>query len=174
MGRDKALLPLGDSVLIDRVIAAVIAVGLEPLIVGRATLPTHPHVRCIADAHPDQGPASGVRTALDAAAGAAVLVLPCDVPQCSPALLTWLLSTWGEHGRPPAWAGCWDGELHPLPGIYGPNARPHLQAGGSLRRIFAQLPDCHIEVPAALRRSYLDLDTPDDVLDYDADAGGGG
>lgn len=170
MGRDKALLPVGDSVLIDRVIAAVIAVGLEPLIVGRSALPTHPQVRCIPDADPDQGPASGVRTALDEAAGGAVLVLPCDLPQCTPALLEWLRATWDAHGLPPVWAGSWDGDLHPLPGIYGPQTREHLHAGGSLRQVFAHIPGCSVEVPAALRRSYLDLDTPEDAARYGLDA----
>ena len=86
MGRDKALLPLGDQTLIERVIAAARPLACPCFIVGDPAtyahlgLPVHP------DRHPGLGPLGGLHTALGAT-GAPVLLLACDLPFLTPDFL---------------------------------------------------------------------------------------
>ena len=79
MGRDKALLQLGDQTLIERVLAAAHPLGYPRLIIGDPAayahlgLPVHP------DRHPGLGPLGGLYTALSTT-DAPVLLLACDLP----------------------------------------------------------------------------------------------
>ena len=66
MGRDKALLPLGDQTLIERVIAATRPLGYPCFIVGDPATYTHLGLPVHPDRHPGLGPLGGLHTALGA------------------------------------------------------------------------------------------------------------
>jgi molybdopterin-guanine dinucleotide biosynthesis protein A len=87
-GVDKASLPIGRARIIDRQLAALSAVTDDIRIVADdreryAGL----GLRVIADVIPDAGPLGGLYTALVDAAHQRVLILACDLPFVTPALL---------------------------------------------------------------------------------------
>jgi molybdopterin-guanine dinucleotide biosynthesis protein A len=91
MGRDKALLPWGDTDLLGHALARLqastpevrILVGSEPRHCGRG-------VATVTDAAPDLGPVGGLLAALEAAPGRPALLLAVDLPLVPIALLAHL------------------------------------------------------------------------------------
>lgn len=124
MGRDKALLPLGDQPLIERVLAAADPLGYPRVIIGdRATyahlgLPVHP------DRRPALGPLGGLYTALSTTT-APVLLLACDLPFLTPDFLRYLVDRRGLHQAvvPHTNAG-----LQPLCALYEPSCLAAVEA----------------------------------------------
>ena len=95
-GADKASLPIGDARIIDRQLAALSAVADDIRIVANdrdryAGL----GLRVIGDAVPDRGPLGGLYTALVDAAHDRVLILACDLPFVTAALLERLVTESG-------------------------------------------------------------------------------
>ena len=117
MGRDKALLPLGDQTLIERVIAATRPLGYPCFIVGDPAtyahlgLPVHP------DRHPGLGPLGGLHTALGAT-GATVLLLACDLPFLTTDFLRHLADRRGPHQAVVPYTAT---GLQPLCALYEPS-----------------------------------------------------
>ena len=98
MGRNKALLPLGDSPLIAHVIRRMRLVTDELLLItnnpaeyAHLGLPMH------SDSVPDAGALGGIYTGLTHASYDAVLCVACDSPFLQPKLLTHLVSVLGEY-----------------------------------------------------------------------------
>ena len=123
MGRDKALLGLSGSSLVERAAAKLAAVCYEVLLAdgGRETLAGH---RSVAD-HPARGPAAGILGAAAAAPGASLLVLACDLPLVPVPLLELLAAA------PPdvAWmVPRHAGRVEPLCALYRPPALAALAA----------------------------------------------
>ena len=89
MGTDKALLRLAPAgpTLIERVAAAVAAVADEVLIVANDDRLDFLGLPIVPDAHPDTGALGGIASGLAAARNAHCLVVACDMPFLSPALL---------------------------------------------------------------------------------------
>ena len=92
-GADKASLPIGDARIIDRQLAALSAVADDVRIVANdrdryAGL----GLRVVPDAVPDRGPLGGLYTALLDASHDRVLVLACDLPFVTTALLERLVA----------------------------------------------------------------------------------
>lgn len=100
MGRDKALIPVGGTPMVLRVVDAlwvagasdVVGVGREPdalALVGLATVP---------DDRPDAGPAAGIVTALARAdRDEMVMVVGCDLVAPSPAAMGATLAALAHH-----------------------------------------------------------------------------
>ena len=86
-GADKASLPIGDARIIDRQLAALSAVTGDVRIVGDPARYSGLGVRVIVDAIPDAGPLGGLYSALLDASHDRVLVLACDLPFVTAALL---------------------------------------------------------------------------------------
>ena len=93
MGTDKALLPLvpGGPPLLRLVLDRVAAVTDDVLVVasGRPGYDAF-GVPVVPDRFPDGGTLGGIATAIGAADGANVLVVACDMPFLSTALLRWM------------------------------------------------------------------------------------
>lgn len=93
MGRDKALVPLGGTPMIEIQLHALQGLAEDVLITTN-----HPAdyaylgVRLASDPVPGAGALAGLRTALAAARGESVLVLACDLPFVSRPLLEHLLA----------------------------------------------------------------------------------
>ncbi len=101
MGTDKARLRLYGQSLLARSVALLEASGCTTVVVsGQPGL--YPEFPCIADAYPDLGPVGGMVSVLNAMVeipeGAAVVVMPVDVPWLSASILRKLLSTAVGHG----------------------------------------------------------------------------
>ena len=98
MGRNKALLPLGEASLIEHVIRRIRLVADELLLItnnpaeyAHLGLPMH------SDMIPDAGALGGIYTGLTHASHDAVLCVACDSPFLQPKLLTHLVSVLGEY-----------------------------------------------------------------------------
>jgi len=81
MGRDKALLPVGPSTLLNATIGPLVELFDEILIgvsLGQRIL--HPPGRLVEDEVAGQGPLRGILTGLRAARNEACFVLACDMP----------------------------------------------------------------------------------------------
>jgi molybdenum cofactor guanylyltransferase len=96
-GADKASLPLGRARIIDRQLAALAAVADDVRIVAAARDGcAAPGIRVIPDAVADAGPLGGLYSALLDAAHERVLILACDLPFVTTALLERLVAESGS------------------------------------------------------------------------------
>lgn len=140
MGRDKALLPLGDQTLIERVLAAARPLACPGLIVGDPTTHSHFGWPVLSDHHPGRGPLGGLYTALSTTA-APVLLLACDLPFLTPVFLRYLVSRRGPHQAvvPHTATG-----LQPLCALYEPSCMATVEAAMQadqlgMRRLLSKL-----------------------------------
>jgi molybdenum cofactor guanylyltransferase len=125
IGRPKAFLEIGGRPLIDRVLDALSGAFSEVLIVAPDFTPfTHLGARLVADTHPGLGALGGVYTGLAAAGHPRAIVVGCDMPFLSPALLAHLVARAG--GRTAAVPRAADGR-HPLHAAYTKDALPVLE-----------------------------------------------
>lgn len=124
MGRDKALLPLGDQTLIERVLAAAHPLGFPRLIIGNPATYAHLGLPVLPDRRPGCGPLGGLYTAL-AATAAPVLLLACDLPFLTPDFLGHLAA---RHGPQQAVVPHTPEGLQPLCALYEPSCLAAVEA----------------------------------------------
>lgn len=98
-GRDKGLLSVDGRSVLARQLDALASVTDDILLVGRRferpLHGVHTSVRCVSDRVPDCGPLGGLDAALAEAREAAVIVLACDMPFVTGALLAHLATLLG-------------------------------------------------------------------------------
>ena len=94
MGRDKAALPFGGESMVARAVHIASQVSADVMVVGPSVVAEAGHARHIAD--PGDGPLVAVTTALRSAREEAVLLLACDMPLVTPALLRLLHALAGD------------------------------------------------------------------------------
>jgi molybdopterin-guanine dinucleotide biosynthesis protein A len=124
MGRDKATLPFGPELMLERVVRLIReVVALENMVVVAApnqSLHNLPQGLSVArDAHQDRGPLEGLATGLRALADRvdAVYATGCDVPLLVPAFVDRMFQLLGDFDI----AVPFDGEHHhPLAAVYRP------------------------------------------------------
>ena len=120
MGRDKAMLELEGTSFLERIAATMRPLVASVRVVGRAgdieNLPS------IEDLRPGLGPLAAIETALAAAAGVDVLVVACDLPLISTALLALVVEC--ARSAPGSIAVPLDseGRLAPLAAVYPTSA----------------------------------------------------
>jgi molybdenum cofactor guanylyltransferase len=143
MGRDKATLPFGSELMLERVVRLLSeVVHPENMVVVAApnqSLPELPKEVLVArDALEFRGPLQGMATGLSALGDRAdaVYVTGCDVPLLVPAFVDRMFESLGDRDI----AVPFDGEHHhPLAAVYRPRVLPHIQAlldANRLRPIF--------------------------------------
>lgn len=123
MGRNKALLPLGDRMMVRRIVDAIAEIADEVVVVVsgrqdpeeyRRVLP--PTVRLTADTAEQQSPVVGISSGLSALTSEYACVLSCDVPFVKPMVLDYLFKrAEGEDAAIPIWP---DGLIEPLQAVY--------------------------------------------------------
>ena len=118
MGRDKATLPFGNEVLLQRVVRLLGEVVDDIVVVGRGAqeYPQLPeNVRIVHDEVEDKGPLGGLATGLKATRADAVYVTGCDVPFMKTAVVDLLFERLGDNEIAVTEA---EGFLHPLTAVY--------------------------------------------------------
>ena len=98
LGRNKALLPLGKSTVIEQVIATVAAFAAPVTIITNSP-EQYKHLGCAIapDLRPGCGPLSGIHAALSMSSTQYVLVKSCDIPLIGPAHLDLLHRNYPGH-----------------------------------------------------------------------------
>lgn len=91
MGRDKALLPYRDTVLVDFVARQVEAAAGSATLVGPPERYRFLGRPVLADLRPGWGPLAGIETALENTAAEFNLIVACDLPNLTVELLAGLL-----------------------------------------------------------------------------------
>ena len=149
MGRDKALLPWGETDLLGHTIARLRTVtGDVRVLCGPSTRYLDRGVLAVTDAVPDAGPLAGVVAGLAAAPGRAGLFLAVDLPHVPASLLARLVEL--SEG--------WDAVVpvsprgpEPMCALYGPACLAPMRrrmVAGELR-MTAFWPDVRVRRPAA-------------------------
>jgi molybdenum cofactor guanylyltransferase len=91
-GRDKSALTIDGRTILERQIETLGTLTTDILLVGRAMAVNAPaNVRCIDDRVPTSGPLGGLEAALAAAHHDPLVLLACDMPFVTAALLEYLL-----------------------------------------------------------------------------------
>lgn len=98
MGRNKALMRLGNETLISRTLGRMQTVTDETIVISNSVdLYSELGVRVYEDLVPKSGALGGVYTGLTYAVNNTVVCVACDMPLLQPKLMTYLLSVLGEH-----------------------------------------------------------------------------
>lgn len=116
MGRDKALIEMDGSTMLQRAIDLLRPHVREILVIGEPGKYAPKHATVIADHTPGQGPLGGLVTALKQARYVRVLVLACDLPNINDRLLVLLKNE--LHGDRDAVVPSHQGRLEPLAAAY--------------------------------------------------------
>jgi molybdopterin-guanine dinucleotide biosynthesis protein A len=143
MGRDKATLPFGPELMLQRVVRlvgeVVDAANIEVIAAPDQALPDLPRdVQVAYDSTAYRGPLEGLATGLRALAGRAdaVYASACDVPLLVPAFVERMFELLGEHDITVPY----DGEYHhPLAAVYRSSVLPkidQLLAAERMRLVF--------------------------------------
>jgi len=174
MGTDKATMLLGGRPLVERPVAALRSAGLDEvmtvggdpvLLAGAADL----HV---ADLVPGSGPLGGVAAAAAVRPGCTLVVVACDLPDLSPAVVR-TLSAAASDGRPAVAVvdGTAQWSVAVLPAAAAAGAARRFGSGArSLREGYGDAVLVEVADAAAL----ADLDSPADVDRWLGPSGAGG
>jgi molybdenum cofactor guanylyltransferase len=165
MGRDKALLPWNGGPLVLHV-AAVLAQAAGPVtLVGNPDRYAHLGVPVIPDLHPGCGPLGGIEAALADSSSDWNLIVACDMPELTAALLASLLEAAEASGASLAMAAGPEGRPEPLCAVWRRDLRAEVAAAvaAGVRRVTDILPRVpHVLVPAPVAVHFRNLNTPED------------
>jgi molybdopterin-guanine dinucleotide biosynthesis protein A len=123
MGAPKAAIELAGRPLIAYAIDAIVAAGLEPVVVAKPDSEI-PDVDCpvVRETEAAQHPAAGILAALRAGGNGPVVVVACDMPFVAPQLVAWLAAVDAPAAIPRV-----GGRLHPLLARYTPTVELALE-----------------------------------------------
>jgi molybdopterin-guanine dinucleotide biosynthesis protein A len=119
MGRDKALLPWGDSTVVEHLARLLLPLTGTVTLIGQPQRYRHLAIPCIPDLRSGMGPLAGIEAALASAdTDAACLILACDIPGVPGEWLVELFRS-AESGNA-LFTGIRDatGAFHPLCAVY--------------------------------------------------------
>jgi len=117
MGRDKALLSIDGSLLVERIAEVVRAAAGNVTLIGAPGRYAHLGLPVLPDLAPDGGPICGLHTALKATRADWNLVVACDMPGLTAGFLSGLLAAAQQLGCA-CLAPQTDCGLHPLCAVY--------------------------------------------------------
>lgn len=166
MGSPKPAVPWNGVPMASRVAAALVAGGCTDVVAigGDPDIVVPLGLRLVADTMPGEGPLPAVADALRHAAGRAVLVVSCDVPQLAPRTVRQLLD---GAARGCAVTVATTDRIEPLCAVWQQSAlhdveRAVASGGRSIREVIRRLDACLVAVPAADLRN---VNTPGDLAD---------
>jgi len=171
MGAPKAALSWRGRTLLEVAVAALEPSVDEVVLLGELPeelngLPVVAGLRRVADAVGVGGPLAGILAALRAEPRAAWIIAACDQPRAEPVAARWLLSQ-REDDTLVVLPRSADGRVEPMPALFDPRARALLEAmaerGERAPRMLAGRPGVVTpEIPRAIRRAWLSVNTPED------------
>ena len=173
MGRPKQLVEIGETTMIEHVVAALHRGMDEVLLLGAGQVPASLEaLKRVNDADGCRGPMAGILGAMTAEPEATWVVAPCDLPLVRPEAVQWLLS----RRRAGAWVvfPSLDGFVEPLLALYEPEARGLLESAAaaglhSLHRLASHPRVATAEAPASLRQCWFNANTPREIVALLAD-----
>ncbi|WP_284140090.1 MULTISPECIES: molybdenum cofactor guanylyltransferase [unclassified Virgibacillus] len=125
MGTNKALLNIGGKSAIEHVADKLHACCDDVIIISNDREPyIFLNLSIFPDNFPHKGPLAGMETALQNVQADAYLFAACDMPLIEPRLYMYLLTQLGNYD---AVVPSYNGQLHPLAGIYRRTILPKLQ-----------------------------------------------
>jgi molybdopterin-guanine dinucleotide biosynthesis protein A len=167
MGTDKALLSLEGTPLILCAVTAAAAVCGSVSLVGDPARYSRLGFPVVADTFPGAGPVAGIEAALHATTADWNLILACDMPALSPAVLETLFI--GDDTVDCALPKYPDGKVEPLCAVYHRHCHPHIRAAleHGLRKVTIALEGLAIRyIPVTSEESFTNLNAPEDVRRY--------
>lgn len=123
MGRDKALLPIGGSTLIEHVAALVREAAGNVTVIGPPERYAHLGLPILADAIESKGPLTGLYTALSTSPADWNLLVACDMPGLTAEFLQSLLAA-AEHAGKACLVPVTSQGLEPLCAVYHRRVAP--------------------------------------------------
>jgi molybdopterin-guanine dinucleotide biosynthesis protein A len=143
MGRDKALVPVGERTFLQIALDNASAVCPKPIIVGPRSLYAS-YGEVIEDLVPGCGPLSGIHAALSVTTSDLNLVVSVDMPLMDSKFLPWLIST-AATDKAVATVPRSGGRLQPLCAVYRRTILPEIEAALAHGRykvdaLFAKVP----------------------------------
>lgn len=169
LGRDKAALLLDGCSLLARGVELLQPLVEDLRVAVRADQVDEPLRRgfpLLVDVRSDIGPAAGVLAAHRFAPRAAWLVLACDMPRLTPAMLRQLIARRDPARGATAFRAAADGQPEPLCAIYEPATlgclQARVEAGGpsGLRELLAVVNPVLLDAPGA--DALVSINTPED------------
>jgi molybdopterin-guanine dinucleotide biosynthesis protein A len=168
LGGAKASVDLAGRPLIAYPIAAIAEAGMEPVVVakGDSGLPPLP-CRTVREPEEPRHPLAGVVAALREFPDRPLVVVACDMPLLTPALLAHLAAAPERLVLPEP-----DGEMHPFPGRYEASLLPELEpaptAKEPVREVLARLRPRRLDSEELARfgppeRLLFNVNTPGDL-----------
>lgn len=127
MGRDKALLPYDGKTLVEHVAAMVAQAAGSVVLVGAPDRYEAMGLAAIADTFEPCGPLGGILTALRASEAEWNLIVACDMPGVTVALLVRMLDAARQAGAECLVPVSADGRLQPLCAVYHRSAAARLE-----------------------------------------------
>ncbi len=161
MGKDKSLLPLGGGVLLDHIVQVLQQVTPDVQLVGGPG--------GIPDLYPGFGPVGGILTALTASRAEWNLVVACDMPCVTPAVLRTLCAAILRTGAHCIIPRTPDGREHPLCAAYNRQAIPAFSDAAAnevhgLRQAIRLTRHEFLDFPDA--EPFRNINTPEDWAAY--------
>lgn len=119
-GEDKALVVYNGLSFLERAVSLLASLQLKPIVVTRRGA-NYPLAGCVViyDKLFEKGPLGGLYTAMSVFKNTTFLVLTCDMPALTPAVLSDLLAVHEPHFEITAYST--ESGLQPFPGIYEPS-----------------------------------------------------
>ena len=170
MGRDKALLPFGDTTLLQTLIDRFAALGPVAVSVDRTGRFAFSGARELPDAYPRQGPMNGIVAGFRATDAEALLLTAVDLPYGDPALALRLEALRGEADACLLRRG--PKGIEPLFAVYGraclPVAEDCLQNGRNSVKALLDRAAVRYAAPEELAgfdldRCFTNVNTPEDL-----------
>lgn len=177
MGTDKALLKLGPYYVIERIAGALRTMVDEVVIVtDRSKRYAKYGDRTISDIMPGHGPLGGIHAGLVQAAHPWMLVTACDLPFISVPVARLMIECAADYD---AVVPRYRGYAEPLYALYNKNClevmEQHLVRGqGKIRGLYDEIRVRYLEeeemslVEPHLKRAFINLNTPKDMLEAQA------
>ena len=165
MGQDKALLLWHSRHLVEKVAATVAAVTGTVTLVGQPERYRNLKIPCLPDGRHGLGPLAGIEAVLETGQGEWNLIIGCDMPGISIAVLRCLLDKAGQTSALCVAAQDITGQIHPLCAVYHrrclPAVKQSLDTGRlKLMNVLEDLQAEHILVQTKLEN----INTPEDWL----------
>ena len=178
MGRDKSLLRLDGSTLLERAVATLSHVFEEVLVAGGREVRTanRERVRVVQDRFPCLGPLGGIHAALKETDRNAGFVAACDMPLLDPDVIAKQVALW-RTVETDALVPLVNGRPEPLHAVYAKRCLPaieeQIERGEYRVRALLNAVRVHFWEPGpAETRTFANVNTPEDWAEITSPGGG--